>query len=206
MTQQAKFVLVGPHEGKTMHINNHQFIDGEYTFSGAPAEIVTLTQIFSFYSAFPADTAELMQLRADKAAADAALGGQTKPQVQHDASLTTVSLKIEVDTTDATASLEKLSAQAQATQADLAAALGEEAPAPAVVTLHTGAPDDAPDGMPTLAEAVGTLDPEQDTHWTSNNLPSLDHLSVLLGKKPTRGEVEAVADGYTRAKARAARG
>jgi hypothetical protein len=56
-----------------------------------------------------------------------------------------------------------------------------------------------------LAEAIGKLDPAVDGDWTSSNLPSLDALEKLMGKKPSRDDVNAVADGYTRAKAKAAR-
>lgn len=59
---------------------------------------------------------------------------------------------------------------------------------------------------PTLAEAIGQLDPENESAWTSNNLPAIDLLSELTGLKVTRSDVEATAAGYTRAKARAARG
>lgn len=54
-----------------------------------------------------------------------------------------------------------------------------------------------------LAEAIGTLDPDNDAHWTSNNLPSLEYLTDVVGKKVGRADVDAVADGFTRAKAKA---
>ena len=54
-------------------------------------------------------------------------------------------------------------------------------------------------------EAIGQLDPEDDKHWTSNNLPALDVLESMTGKKVARSDVDAVAEGYTRAKARAAK-
>jgi hypothetical protein len=55
-----------------------------------------------------------------------------------------------------------------------------------------------------LAEAIGHLNGNDDAHWTSNNRPSLEYLATLLGKTPTRAEVNAIAEGYTRAKAKAA--
>lgn len=71
----------------------------------------------------------------------------------------------------------------------------EAAPEPATAAPETSAALD-------LAEAIGTLDPANTDHWTSNNLPAVDHLSDLTGGKVTRADVEAVAPGYTRAKAR----
>lgn len=58
---------------------------------------------------------------------------------------------------------------------------------------------------PTLGEAVAELDPNADADWTSNNLPSIERLSAITGVKVTRAEVDAVAEGYTRARARQAK-
>ena len=51
----TKFVLTGPHAGKTMDINGHMFEDGEFTFYGSVAQAAVLGNVFSFYGAFPAD-------------------------------------------------------------------------------------------------------------------------------------------------------
>lgn len=56
-----------------------------------------------------------------------------------------------------------------------------------------------------LARALGELDPEADDHWTSSNLPAIGHLEAVLGRDVSREEVEALASGFTRAKAREAR-
>lgn len=80
-------------------------------------------------------------------------------------------------------------------------------PAPAVGSTDPAAPavDAGAEAKMTLAEAVAALDPDVDSHWTSNNLPGLDDLERLTGKKVSRQEVEAIAAGYTRAKARQAK-
>lgn len=135
-----KFVLVGPHAGKTLSVNGHEFADGEYTFQGSAEQVGTLSRIFADYAALPEEQAELAQLKAEKAA------------------------------------------QSQAPQAPT-----------------------EPAGKPTLGEAIGQLDPNDDKHWTSNNLPALDVLESMTGKKAARSDVDAVAEGYTRAKARAAK-
>ena len=36
-----KFVLVGPHAGQTMHVNGHEFVDGEMTFQGSAEQAAT---------------------------------------------------------------------------------------------------------------------------------------------------------------------
>lgn len=150
-TTTQKFVLVGPHAGKSMAVNGHEFVDGELTFQGSSAQIAVLTNIFGYYGAVPAEKAELEQLRAEKSQ-------------------------------------------------------GEQTQAPtAPVGSDTNDKDVKDPVLPTLAEAIGMLDPENDAHWTSNNLPGLDDLSKLTGKSVSRADVEAIAAGYTRAKARQAK-
>lgn len=141
-----RFVLVGPHAGKSMSVNGHDFVDGEFVTAGSAEQMAVLARVFSFYGAFTEDEVELRGLRAAAEASKA-------PAVP----------------------------EASAAEA-LADALGLS-----------------------LGEAIGSLDSEDDAHWTSNNLPSVDTLSAMVGKKVSRGDVEAIADGYTRAKARAAK-
>jgi hypothetical protein len=91
--------------------------------------------------------------------------------------------------------------------------VAELADARAAITAQAGAavggsmdkPTPPAEPMPTLAEAIGQLNWEQETHWTSNNLPATDFLASIIGKKVTRAEVEAVAPDYTRSKAKLAK-
>lgn len=168
-----KFVLVGPHAGQTMHVNGHEFVDGEMTFQGSAEQAATLERVFEFYGAMTAEKAELHALRGEQKLADS-------KQPEGGAQV------------DSGASGGQADAQGSATSTESAKPAQD-------------APNGASDAKPSLAEAIGQLDPENDAHWTSNNLPSLDHLGELIGKKVARGDVDAVADGYTRAKARAAK-
>ncbi|UQM93939.1 hypothetical protein vBSmQDWS359_22 [Stenotrophomonas phage vB_Sm_QDWS359] len=162
-TTSQKFVLVGPHAGKSMAVNGHEFVDGEFTFQGSSAQIAVLANVLSFYGAVPAEKAELEQLRAEKS-------------------------------------------QGEQTPAPAGDKGGEQTQAPAApVGSDTNDKDVKDPVLPTLAEAIGMLDPENDAHWTSNNLPGLDDLSKLTGKAVSRADVEAIAAGYTRAKARQAK-
>lgn len=168
-----KFVLVGPHAGQTMHVNGHEFVDGEMTFQGSAEQAATLERVFEFYGAMTAEKAELHALR-----------GEQKPEGDKPPEST-----VQVDS---------------GTSGGQADAQGSATSKPAQ-DAPSGAPDAKPKPKPSLAEAIGLLDPEVDTHWTSNNLPNLEHLGELTGKKVARDEVNAVAEGYTRAKARAAK-
>lgn len=93
-------------------------------------------------------------------------------------------------------------------QADLLMALFRyDGVARASEKTETAAHRDAVTGTNSdLAEAIGLLDPGQDAHWTSNNLPSLKFLATLVNRDVDRREVEEVAAGYTRAKARELKG
>ena len=168
-----KFVLVGPHAGQTMHVNGHEFVDGEMAFQGSAEQAATLERVFEFYGAMTAEKAELHALRGKQKPADS-------KQPEGGAWV------------DSGTSGGQADAQGSATST--------EAAKPA-----QDAPNGAPDAKPSLAEAIGLLDPEVDAHWTSNNLPNLERLGELTGKKVARDEVNAVAEGYTRAKARAAK-
>ncbi|URA06999.1 hypothetical protein P9A47_gp31 [Xanthomonas phage Elanor] len=203
-----KFVLVGPHAGKTITINGHQFEDGEYQFLGSTAQIATLTNIFSFYGAVTEEQAELMKLRGSKREPgrgrkelDEALNAL--PGEQNDPEYVVTSLTRhfgDLFTQDDEAKVRELVIKPQDQTQDPtpeATSVGSQSNDPAP-------PPPAPD-KPTLAEAIGLLDPDNDAHWTSNNLPGLDDLEKLTGKKVARAEVEEIASGYTRAKARQAK-
>ena len=56
-----------------------------------------------------------------------------------------------------------------------------------------------------LQKAVLGLDPTDDTHWTKDGKPAMTAVEKLYGSAGiTRADVEAVAPGYTRDKAKAA--
>lgn len=143
-SMSQKFILIGPHTGKTMPVNGHEFVDGEMTFHGSAEQVAVLARVFEYYGAVTEQQAELQELRKVP---------QKKPTLEE--------------------------------------ALEEKE-------------EDIP-GALSLAEAIGTLDPKDEDHWTSNNLPSLDYLSAVVGKRVGRDDVNAIADGYTRAKARTAK-
>lgn len=67
----------------------------------------------------------------------------------------------------------------------------------------------APEGPGTsllerIADVIKGLDPADEDHWTSNNLPALDVIGERVGQDVTRAQVNEVAPGYTRAAAKAA--
>ena len=202
------FVLIGPHAGKTMTINGHQFVDGKFTFRGDSSHIETLTRIFSFYGAVPDDQAgpeveDQDDGQPTRAELDRILA--SLPMEQTDPDYVVNGLRGhfgELFTDEDEAHVRELVIAPPVAPAEPSAP-----PAEATGSDTNTAPPAAPpaDVKPDLAEAIGLLDPEASNDWTSNNLPSLERLEALTGSKPSRSDVEGIAPGYTRAKAKAAK-
>lgn len=193
-SKTQKFVLIGPHAGKTIAINGHEFVDGEFTYAGSDHQVATLARVFEFYGAVPAEKAELEELRAQK---------QEKGNPPTRKQLDEAIAGLPGEQTDPDYVVNAMRSHF----GDLFTS-GDEMMVREVVVKpapNTGNADQSDAPKPTLAEAIGLLDPEVDSHWTSNNLPGLDDLERLTGTKVSRQDVEAIASGYTRAKARQAK-
>lgn len=204
-TKTQRFVLVGPHVGKTLNVNGHPFVDGEYIFQGPAHQIESLAKIFKRYAALPIEQAQAYQIEYIKANGSDEDKAKVAQFEQSQELSKALDLKPEGEDTGDKGG-EQTGEQANQASSD---APGSQAPASDASTgtgsqAHDPNPPQDPQ-KPTLAEAIGLLDPEVDAHWTSNNLPSLDILSEQVGKKVGRADVDAVAEGYTRAKARAAK-
>lgn len=208
-----KFVLIGPHAGRSMAVNGHEFVDGEFTFAGSDGQVATLARVFEFYGAVTAEKAELEQLRGEqrppmaRKALDEALAQLPGSNTDADYVVQAMGTHFgDLFTSDDEAKVRELvKPQANTGASDDGAGTQGNAAGTSTTDTAQDSPNGAPGSKPSIAEAIGQLDPENDAHWTSNNLPSLDHLGELVGKKVARGEVDAVAEGYTRAKARAAK-
>lgn len=81
----------------------------------------------------------------------------------------------------------------------------EEPPPPAEEVAVVAQEPDVEETDIDLAEAVSKLLPDVDDHWTPQGLPSLAAVQELVGRKVVRREVDAVARGYNRSAAQAAR-
>ncbi|MFA5702899.1 MAG: hypothetical protein WC982_05200 [Advenella sp.] len=191
-TETQRYLLVGPHTGKTLTVNGHPFVEGRYSFTGPAHQIASLTNIFRRYSALPEAEAQAFQIEYIKAN-----GTEEERKAVAD---------FEARQSDGDSFLipQTGGEQTGGEQTDGEQTDGEQTGGEQTDGEQTGG-EQAGGERPTLGEAIGMLDPEDSDHWTSNNLPSLDKLSELTGKKVGRADVDAVAEGYTRAKARAAK-
>lgn len=233
-TSKQVFVLVGALAGQSLSVNGHEFVDGKLEYTGDDTTITVLARIFSFYGAFkageeprtpdgrlltdplgggkPADdseelAAQAQKLEDEKAAALKKVEDEKAAEAQRLEDEKLAAAKQASD--DEAARRQDEADQAELDAAAEAKALADkEALDKALGGNSTSSSGGIADEStkPTLAEAIGQLDPENESAWTSNNLPAIDLLSELTGLKVTRSDVEATAAGYTRAKARAARG
>lgn len=176
---QVFVITSGPHVGKTCNIVGHAFVEGRLAFRGSAEQVQVLTNIFSFNGIEP-DRGGAPAVAADEQnfEAHSTWAEPPAPAAEQAATEQPVPQDSRDDATGEDGSLEQ-----QGEDADLQAMLGK----------------------PSLGEAVAALDPENDAHWTSNNLPNLEALTGLTGSKVARGQVEAIASGYTRAKAKVAK-
>lgn len=80
---------------------------------------------------------------------------------------------------------------------------GSQALADAQKAFETGVPVGEQDGgfggdLQTLEEALNSLDPEDEAHWTKGGLPNLKVLSELTGTTVTRADIDAIIPDFNR--------
>lgn len=181
-----RFVIVGPHAGKTMEIHGRKFVKGVHDANHTPAECALLEHTFGlFYSVHREELAPRKQQEYDM---ENPTNGAPKVPVHR-------------DVPQGTGPSAGAAAAPGKRDAEAAPLSGERAP------VDNGGPGRAagePSNPLSLADAIAKLDPEDDEHWTSNNLPALDILAALTAGKVARKDVEESAPGHTRAKAREA--
>jgi hypothetical protein len=210
--KKVTFELVGPHEGKDLIVNGHQFVGGELEFNGTDRQIETLTRVFSFYGALPSDQVDAYYSGNAHVETDELLAGdEAKTRENLDKALAALPGEY-TDPEFVVSGMREFfgdlftdADEARVRELVVAKADDTQEKPPVVGSADAGDTSNGNVGKPSLAEALAALDPENDAHWTSNNLPALDVLDEMTGLKNARSDVAAIADGYTRAKARAAR-
>lgn len=195
---QTIFFLTGALAGKTIKLGSlpYSFVDGRTTLHATPEEMAMHARFLERnWSAFPEGHPAL------KEATHGQRDLQTDPQPdgQH----------------PVPSDLQPNGAGSEAGQpADVGGGAAETASGeagsvpdgdgqPAGVT--EGAKEPAPELNTKLQKAVLGLDVEDDSHWTKDGKPAMTAVEKLYGSAGiTRADVEAVAPGYDRDKAKAA--
>ncbi len=169
-------VLTGGRAGQTCVLNHRQFVNGEHVMYGDLASLAgAIKYMGRVYQAFPKGSAELAQHQEPK---HGKAGPDTRARRR----------------------------QAESVPSDV---LQDGAPeeAPAVGHGATAAGDPAAEHNPQgngrqdarLREAVMSLDPKNDDHWTSSGTPRMDAVEVAYGSADvTRKDVDRVLPGFAR--------
>lgn len=175
-------VLTGHYAGKTVRLNNHQFVDGECTLEGTAQQIEGAARYLErCYCAKQKDQISGVQHHNAAAAGsgnpEGLSGGELRPtgQVPNPNSLFS-------DGHD------------PLLPSDGGAGMGASGSGQEDSGLH-------PDKVAKIAKAIAGLDPKVDDHWTDAGLPSVEVISAAIADQNlTRKMIEVVAPNITREK------
>lgn len=189
-----KLVMVGHYAGKTVTLNGHTFVDGELTLTGDIAAYAGVVKYFSTYNAWPAGSPELeaAQFQYEESAGGDNGGGSNLDGLE--------------DGKDSSA---KHSNESPASGAPNGA--GHDAgEGDALREGGASSGDGSSSGRDSdprtlqIVDALKSLDPSVDDHWTDGGLPrvaAIEEASGIVGI--TRKEIEAAYKGFDREKAAA---
>jgi hypothetical protein len=108
----------------------------------------------------------------------------------------------------------EFNAEAEAEKQYLAALRGEASvqavqvvQEPVQAAPQTPPPSTVPgDHSDALVNALASLDPAEDAHWTKDGLPTVAIVTALLGRETSRAEINTVAPGFVRPAVQPVRG
>ncbi|SRR6266550_1502679 len=186
-------VLTGPDTGRTCLLHGKDFVNGEMVVSGNPGEVETqLRYIARTCRAYPVGSPDL----AEAQERDHSRGIQHSPS----------SSPGQRDHERLRSSSRESPRGVQEVSADHGPGLDPVVPADGSEGLGAGGSGHAdswlpPEQITQIGNAVLALDPENDSHWTEDGLPSVEALAAaLVNPSISRQTIEAIAPGYTREK------
>jgi hypothetical protein len=189
-----KLVLAGHFGGRTIRLRHWQFVNGECTLEGDEISIEQVTEYLSrCYQAFPeghpriAEVNELYAIAKREGKTDGKLHIQTAPELRP-----TESVPVELRP-----------AGTEPAAKDTADGRGDDDALPRTKGLPPAG--DGQDGAEVrepearISEALAKLDPANDEHWTSNDLPRVDIVAQLSDVVDVnRARIEALAPEFRR--------
>lgn len=186
-------VLTGPDTGRTCLLHGKDFVNGEMVVSGTHSEVETqLRYIARTCRAYPLGSPEL----ADAQERDHSRG------IQHSTSPSTGQgdhQRLRSGSRESPRRVQEVSADHGPGFDPVVSADGPEG----MGAGGSGYEDSwlPPEQITQIGNAVLALDPENDSHWTEDGLPSVEALaSALANPSISRQTIEAIAPGYTREK------
>lgn len=187
----AKFILVGPNEGKTIKLDRFDFVDGVFAYetnSATDLQAVAF-HLGTYYSAFHEDVVEIARRKYAETQALA---------VEQPKSLLEAAKPHNIEQQKAPELPADLAPPKVTAVDPLDAPLVDDPLGEAGSGQKSAKPE-------TVADALQGLDPDKDTDWTGQGLPSVDAVTAAMGRTVTRKEIEEAGEGFTRAAAKAAR-
>lgn len=202
------FRLFGPRKGKTVTINGHKFVNGEYAAVIGPHNAANLIRVLSYYAAYAKGTPEY----------DAALAKEQEEEANgadevHEGSVEGSAAEVHGDGgPDGSGPAEVPADDGEGAAEDAAPGTGSDSDGDGhegsgVRKFEDGSGDEprepASVGSEAVKEAVLKLDPENDDHWVNTGAhkgkPKLAAVEEAYGKAGlTRDDLEAALPGWTR--------
>lgn len=196
-------VLAGAYAGATRVLNGHQFVDGKLTLEGDPLSLAgPIRYLGRAYEAYPENSKELAeaQARFDNHGDD---NGDADAVSQTPESGSSETVQGDADSSGEgspeTGESDELGADDGDQGTDSVGPDGAERDG------HEHAGNDSVKGQTVskLAEAVYSLNPDTDGHWTAQGLPAMAEVEKVYGESGiTRRDVNEAAPGYDRDAAR----
>ena len=184
LAQRIKLVLTGPLRGATRLLRHHQYVDGITWVTGSPDEISGVcTYHGKCWQAYPAGSLELEAAQAE----DENRYGKRVVQTDRPEPVPSEVLSDGGGPTEAPSVLSGSDDESEAGDTGVLPEGGgsESADEPA------SADDD-------IREAIKTLDPNEDSHWTRAGRPAVTAIEAICGRFVPRVTIDKLAPNWSR--------
>lgn len=189
-----KLILTGHYAGRTVKLNGSQFVNGEMTLSGDMKSMDGLVAYFRTYNAYLSGSEELAAAQAR----DKENGNGTDKVLEGQAGANSGGVQPNSASTS--------DAGSQGADGTSASGQGSEAGGDGSQAGHVATTAEITDpNLLKVRDAIKSLDPMADEHWTAAGLPSVSAIATASGVPTvTRKDIEKVMPGYNRDAAKAA--
>lgn len=191
--ERTVFVLAGHYTGKSINLNGHQFIEGKCEI-WCPGDILPFVKrSLSSYQAFPERSYEL-ELAQKRDEENGLWNNSDTSAEQREPA--------KVPSNDKPTS----NGSAQKTSNDGLPNANPDNGSTGGVSEGDGREDAGLSEVTSeidwrLKEIIESLDPNEDDHWTSEGLPSIEAIQSAFGPNVTREDIDVSGEGWTKDKA-----
>ncbi len=191
--ESTVFVLAGHYAGKTVKLNGHQFVDGMCEI-WCPGDVTPFVKrSLASYQAYPERSLELEQAQKRDAENGLRDNSNTRPWSREPAEVSSFnqpsSGRFTKETTDDRLSNDDT---IQRDAGSISKRNGREDARVPEVTSEINY---------RLKEVIESLDPNENDHWTSEGLPSIEAVQAGYGPNVTREDITVSGEGWNKEKA-----